>query len=62
MTTTRKTTYILLDRGYEDVDLLKEITQILENFDSPRTRATKYPLLVELKQNLKEETKCNEEC
>ena len=57
MKTGYRTTYILLERGTEDVSLLKEIRAVWVALDmqSIKWAALKYPLLLELQQGLEAE-------
>ncbi len=54
MLSKQRTTYILLERGTEDMMLLAEIRKLIAaaGIQSIRTLATDYPTLLELKQSL----------
>ena len=53
----RKTTYILLERGTEDLKLLNEISQLLTDEEGVLTPLSlNYPYLVELRWQLMDET------
>jgi len=57
MKTKSQTTYIILDRGSEDIALYYELNKIMAELrvESYKDFIKKYPLLYELKHNLKEE-------
>ncbi len=60
MRTTHKTTYIFLERGSEDLELLLELNRIFYDLGGGRMRgldvaAKKYPKLFELREGLKKE-------
>ena len=54
------TTYILLERGAEDIALLKEIDAVIDRagmFALSKEAARRYPTLMELRHKLKQEAK-----
>jgi hypothetical protein len=57
MNTNSKTTYILLDRGTEDKELLGDINRIFSDLGEPSIKniAVRYPKLLEFKQYLQDE-------
>jgi len=57
MQTGNKTTYILLERGTEDMELLAEINKIIAaaKISGIREFAEKYPRILDLKQGLEGE-------
>jgi len=57
MNTNSKTTYILLDRGVEDKELLNDINRIFSDIgvSSIKDIAIRYPRLLELKHQLQDE-------
>ena len=61
MKTGNRTTYILLERGTEDMELLAELHKITAatGIQGVREFAEKYPRLLELKQGLIDEKESN---
>ena len=60
MKTNLSTTYILLERGSEDVLLVKEIESVIDRagmFVVSKEAIKRYPKLMELLDKLKQETK-----
>ena len=59
MNTPKSTTYVLLEKGSEDVALYNEINQIFIRLkiQSTKEAVRLYPKLVELKQRLRDEIK-----
>jgi len=55
MKTNNQTTYILLERGFEDVRLLKELRILIPLITKDIAR--KYPMVLELMNELKNEVK-----
>jgi len=57
MRTGNRTTYILLERGTEDMELLAELHKITAatKINGIREFAEKYPRILELKQGLEDE-------
>ena len=58
MKTNQRTTYILLERGVEDVELLKNIRDVFEatEMKGAKSLVRYFPVLYELKQELEKET------
>jgi len=54
MITTNETLTVHLERGYEDIKLLKEIESLIGSTCNLQN-AEKYPMLTQLKQKLKSE-------
>ena len=57
MKTRSQTTYILLDRGIEDVELIKELQALIAELGGLRLAAMTYPRLAELYGNLCDEVR-----
>lgn len=57
MKTKKQITYIILERGTEDIELWNELNKIIAELKikSYKNFAKKYPLIYELKNNLKAE-------
>ena len=62
MRTGSRTTYILLERGFEDIELLKELHAITvaTGIKNGKEFAKKYPRILELKQGLEAEKERDE--